>query len=93
MDEIKNLVHKVIEKISSQKPTTQVKIQDDWYKIAGEAARQHTKLGGIKEGMLIVYVDSPAWMFEMNLKRAPLLRQLQSEHAEIRKLIFKIGKI
>lgn len=93
MDDIKNLVHQVIEKISSQKPTTQVKIQDDWYKIAGEAARQHTKLGGIKEGMLIVYVDSPAWLFEMNLKRAPLLRQLQGDHAEIRKLIFKIGKV
>ena len=93
MDEIKNLVHKVIEKISSQKPTTQVKIQDDWYRIAGESARQHTKISGIKEEMLIIYADSPAWLFEMNLKRVTLLRQLQSEHPEINKLIFKIGKI
>ncbi len=93
MDQIKNLVRQVIEKISSQKPITQVKIQDDWYKAAGEPARPHTKIGGIKDGMLIIYVDSPAWLFEMNLKRAPLLRQLQSEHTEIRKLIFKIGKV
>lgn len=93
MDEIKSLIHKVIEKISSQKPITQVKIQDDWYAAAGEPARQHTKIGGIKDGMLIIYVDSPAWLFEMSLKRVPLLRQLQKEHAEIRKLIFKIGKV
>ena len=93
MDEIKKLVHQVIEKISSQKPTTEVKIQDDWYKVAGEQARQHTKISGIKEGMLIVYVDSPAWLFQMNLKRVPILRELQKEHAEIKKLIFKIGKV
>ena len=93
MDEIKSLVYKVFEKISSQKPTTQVKIQDDWYNVAGETARQHTKIGGIKDGMLIVYVDSPAWLFQMNLKRVTLLRQLQGEHPEIQKLIFKIGKV
>ena len=93
MDEIKSLVYKVFEKISSQKPTTQVKIQDDWYNVAGETARQHTKIGGIKDGMLIVYVDSPAWLFQMNLKRSNFLAQIQKQSPEIKKIIFKIGHV
>ena len=93
MDPIKNIVNDVIGKISSKGFNDQTKIFEVWQKIIGETGIKHTRVSGMKDGTLMVLVDSPAWLFQLNLKRKNILDQIQKEKLEIQKIIFKIGKV
>lgn len=92
MDKIKDVVREVIEKISSKKVEEQIQLQEIWKRVSGEGAR-HTAIGGFKDGALIIHVDSSAWLFQMNIKRKTILSALQKEQPDIKKVVFKIGKI
>ncbi len=93
MDKIKDVVKEVIQKISSKKPEEQIQLQDIWKKCAGESGIRHASIGGFRDGVLTVYVDSPAWMFQMNSKKKSFLKEIQAAHPDVKQIIFKIGKV
>ena len=93
MDRLKDIVPQVIEKMVAQKAGQGQQLQEVWAKLVGELGLKHTKLGGMKDGILVVYVDSSAWLFQMNLKRSEYLNKLKKESVELKKIIFKIGKV
>ena len=93
MDPIKNIVSDVIGKMSSKGFNEQTRILEVWQKIVGEKGTKHARVSGLKDGTLMVLVDSSAWLFQLNLKRKNILEQLQKEKLEIQKIIFKIGKV
>ena len=93
MDKIKDVVREVIQKISSKKAEEQIQLQEIWKKIVGEEAIRRTAIGGLKDGILMIHVDSSAWLFQMNLRRKTFLREVQKTHPDIKKIVFKIGKV
>ena len=93
MDDIKKIIPQVIKNLSERKISEQEKLQNIWKKLSEGKAAKHTVLSGIREGKLLVYVDSPAWLFQMSLQKKKILEKLQSELAEISDIIFKIGKV
>lgn len=93
MDEIKDLVKGVFEKITSQRADQQKQLENLWQKVLDEKALKHTKLAGIKDGKILAYVDSPAWLYEMNLRKNGLLNKLKSEISPLEAIYFKLGKI
>ena len=93
MDPIKDIIPQVIKSISQKKPETQLKIQRVWQSIVGEKLGRHTAISGLKENVLIVDVDCPAYLFQINLKKRKFLRQLKDEIPELENINFKIGKI
>lgn len=92
MDEIKNIINDVISKISSQKPEQQSRIQDVWKKIVDLKGQQHSSIINYQDKRLIVNIDSSIWLFQFNLKRGKILKELQKEIPECENIIFRIGK-
>jgi predicted nucleic acid-binding Zn ribbon protein len=93
MDNIKDIVNDVIGKISKEKPGAGDKLQRIWHNLLGKKELQHTNLVGVKDGQLSVYVDSSAWLYQMNIRKHKILERLQEEIPDIKGIRFKLGKV
>ena len=92
MDEIKDIVHRVIQNISEHKRSEQDHLQDLWEKILAEKERRHTRIAASKNGTLYVHVDSSARLYQLQLKKQKILRAIQKENSGINNIHFEIGK-
>lgn len=92
-EEIKDIVRAVFEKISGQAPVEQERIQRSWEEVLEKEGLRHTKISGFKDNQLYVSVDSPAWLYQLNLKKKKILGQIQTRHPEVQKIFLKIGKV
>lgn len=92
MDEIKDIVRMVIGQMAPSSPG-QRQLGLLWEKILSKTEKEHSKIGGLKDGCLLVSVDSPAWLYHFNLKKKKMLDEIQKEFSEIKKIYFKIGKL
>ena len=93
MDDIKNIINKVIGNIAEKTPDTHNKTERIWKNLLNEQELKHTNLVGIKEETLFVCVDSPAWLYQMKIRQSKILKQLKEEVPDIKYIRFKIGTI
>ncbi len=93
MDSVKDIVLSVIGKLSVQRGPDVGKIQELWPGLIADKAKTHTRVGGARGDQVVVYVDTPAWLYEMNLERERILTAIRQDFPEIQKIIFKIGKV
>ncbi len=93
MDEIKDIVSRVVDQIVNKQKTGQPDLMRVWQRAAGEKEYKHTRVVGMNNGTLLVDVDCSAWMFQCRLKYRSILKSVQAEVPEIKKIFFKIGKI
>ena len=93
MDKIKDIIREVISKISEKKFESQDKIERIWYSILEKQELKHTRFVGIKNGQVSVHVDSPAWLYQMKMKKNKILKRLKDEVPEVVNLYFRIGKV
>ena len=73
---ISEIIKVFFEKIDQEKSLSQEEINALWGEIAGRAAK-HSIPAAIKNGVLIVRVDSSAWMQELALQKRNLLKGLK----------------
>lgn len=93
MDNIKDVVNKVIGGIADKRPDVHNKLDAVWKNLLTEQERKHAKLNGIKEGVLSVSVDSPAWLYQLRTRQAKILKQLKEDIPDVKSIRFKIGSI
>jgi len=93
MDDIKNVVNKVIGNIAEKKPSSHDKVERIWQNLLTKQELKHTKLFGVKEETLFVHVDSPAWLYQMRMRHFKILKRLKEEVSDIKQIRFKIGMI
>ncbi len=93
MEQIKDIIPQVINHIAQKKPEVQNKIQRLWQGISNGKAAKHTSVVNLQKGTLTVHVDSPAWLFQMNLQKRKILEHLKEEIPELTQIYFKIGKV
>ena len=93
MDDIKDVINKVIGSMAEKNPDTHDKVGRIWQNLLNEKELKHTKLTGIKEDTLLVNVDSPAWMHQMRIRQSKIVRQLKEEIPGIKYIRFKIGSV
>ena len=93
MEQIKDIVSSVIAAMANGRPEIQNKIRAIWEKAWDAKTLKHTSISGLEKGRLLVHVDSPAWLFQMNLKKREVLGKLKSEIPELSHIHFKIGKV
>lgn len=93
MENIKDVVYQVFEKIVQKRTGPQDKIEEVWLNILKEEERRHLKLRGVKNNILFVDVDSSAGLFQMQTKKGKLLKTLQEQIPEIKSISFNIGKV
>ena len=92
MDNIQDIIKAVIEDLAQKKPQTALDAEQLWRK-SSAALGNHTRVEGINNGALKIIVDSPTRLFQLNIRRGPLLKQIQKEIPEISNLIFRVGKV
>lgn len=93
MDAIKDIVKKVFTDISINTVGEQKKIDDVFIKVFEKNTIEAARISGLKERHLFVNVDSPARLYQANLKKQKILEELQKEIPDIQKISFKIGKV
>jgi predicted nucleic acid-binding Zn ribbon protein len=93
MDQVKDIVDSVILKLLKKDSPQSKNIENIWQKAAGKKIQQHTKLAGLKQDQLVVYVDSPAWLYQLNLLKNKMLKEIQGQIPEIKRIHFKTGKV
>lgn len=93
MDEIKDIVQSVFGKLDKRQPTEENKLEGIWRNVLNEKEKKHTALIGIREGVLSVAVDTPAWLYQMKIKKGRILRKIQEEISEVKNIYFKIGNV
>lgn len=91
MDDIKDIINKVIGDIAGKNPDVHNKADRIWQNLLTKQELKHTKLVGINQGTLWVNVDSPAWLYQMKIRQTKLVKQLKEEVPDIHGIRFKIG--
>ena len=93
MDDIKDVINKVIGNIANKNPDTHNKIERIWQNLLTQQEQKHTKIVGVKEETLFLNVDSPAWLFQMRIRKGKILQQLKEEVSDIKYIRLKIGTV
>jgi len=94
-EDIKGILNKVIGKIEKQGPGRKEKILDAWRRAAGEKASGHSRPVGVKRKVLTIEIDSSTWLYELNLKKRGILKDLKKQLGEdkVQGLRFRMGAI
>ena len=94
---IKDVLGAVISSISGEKKEKIDRIRQAWDKILDKKAQKHVRLASFKTGRLVVNVDSSAWMYELNLRRQQLKKDLNKiltpAGIAVDEIILRIGEI
>ncbi|WP_322607469.1 DUF721 domain-containing protein [Pontiella agarivorans] len=69
-----------------------VVLRNAWERLAGPQIAKHSEPGYIKDRALVVIVDHPGWIPELERMKRPLLLKIQSSYTsmQIRQLRFEL---
>ena len=70
-------------------------IEGLWKKTVDKKAARHSRAVSLHQERLLVNVDNPAWVYELSLKKKPLLNKLNksSRKYKISEIQFRLGKL
>jgi predicted nucleic acid-binding Zn ribbon protein len=93
MDEIKDVLKDVFKGMMQQKKDVDFqKALDVWEKVLGPKAFKHTKSVYLTKDKIRVNVDSSAWLYDLNLKKESILRELKSVLG-VQEVTFRLGEV
>ncbi|MBU1130506.1 DUF721 domain-containing protein [Patescibacteria group bacterium] len=94
-EDIKKILDKLIGKIGKKGPGKKDRILAAWKKAVGEKAAGHSRPVSIKRKVLMIEIDSSTWMYELNLKKDHILRDVRKQLGEdkVKDLRFRMGDI
>jgi predicted nucleic acid-binding Zn ribbon protein len=92
MDSIRDIIPQVIESLSGKRPNSARNIHEVWKIMAKEGA-EHSTVIDFQKGILRINVDSSAWLYQLNMQKTALLKNLKAEIPEVTDIIYKVGKI
>jgi len=93
MERIKDIIPQVLTDLSQRKPLRQTQIQKIWQHVVDSKIEKHVALAGFDKGVLLVLVDSPTRLFQLNLQKKKILEAIKQQVPEIESIHLKIGKI
>ena len=89
MAAIKDIIAQVIGGMSGTAAVSRKDLAALWQDICPDG----TAVVDLKEGVVIIHVDSALRLAHLNARRTPLLKEVQSKCPQVRQLKFKVGKI
>ena len=89
---IKSIVDGVMRKLSGE---SMAPIRERWEYIMGKEIAMHSVPVSIKEGKLLVAVDSSPWLQELTMKKKDIMGKLHKDslYKSVDEIRFKQGKI
>jgi predicted nucleic acid-binding Zn ribbon protein len=92
-DELKDILKDVWRDLAKKhKEQDTDKVQTAWEKIVGPSASAHTRIVYLTKEKIRVNVDSSAWLYELNLKKEHIKKEL-SGSLGIGDVRFSLGEI
>jgi predicted nucleic acid-binding Zn ribbon protein len=95
MDSIKDIIPQVVGKMvrsRNQQAGEQGALEQIWQDILEKQQLRHTRLGGQRDGNLLVFVDSPARAYHLRMGKAKTLKQIREKMPEIKDITFKVSE-
>ena len=67
-------------------------LQEAWARAVDKKTLRHAHIKSLQKGVASVYVDSPAWLYQLYTQEAKILEGLKTHlGGKVRKVRFKIG--
>lgn len=82
MDKAGNILGGILARHNIRKIGALANIAADWRAICGEAVARHCAPADLRDGVLSIVVDSPAWMQQLSFLKAELLDRLRPHGIE-----------
>jgi len=94
-EDIKAIIVGIIKKIEKQGPGKKEIISHAWEQAVGGKAITHSRPVEVKKGILVIEVDSSAWLYDLTVKKQFLLGELKKklEAYNIKDIRFRIGDV
>jgi predicted nucleic acid-binding Zn ribbon protein len=94
MEGIRGAVKEVMRRLETKKKTSPTASPQFLLEQAlSRKELKHIRLKYFKKGVLSINVDSSSWLYQLNLKKADLLAQLEKKAVDIRDIRFRLGAI
>ncbi len=94
MEGIRGAVKEVMRRLETKKKTSpRASPQALLEQALSRKELKHVQLQYFKKGVLSINVDSSSWLYQLNLKKADLLAQLEKKAVDIRDIRFRLGAI
>ena len=95
MEPIKSIVTNVLQDILDRRERSPGgDVESIWLRSATKKISRHTKYRFFKNGKLYINVENSAWLYELNSKKATMLKKLKKlSKNKIIDVRFKIGDI
>lgn len=94
MDSIKDIIPQVVGKMvrsRNQQAGERGSLEQIWQDILEKQELRHARLGGQRDGNLLVFVDSPARAYHLRMGKAKILKQIREKIPEIKDITFKVS--
>lgn len=76
-ESIKDILKTTIEGIVAENPTPYKEdIKKAWEKVVGKEANKHSSPARIRGRVLIINVDSPIWIYQLNIRKTEIEKRL-----------------
>lgn len=92
---IKDVLDSILKDLGGGKVSQAGVLEAAWGKAVGEPGIKHTKPIDIREGVLVVHVDSSIWLHKLAMEKARILAQIRNELGEgpVKDIKLRIGEI
>lgn len=67
-------------------------LEQIWQDILEKQQLGHARLGGQRDGNLLVFVDSPARAYHLRMSKAKILKQIREKIPTIKDITFKVSE-
>jgi predicted nucleic acid-binding Zn ribbon protein len=91
---IGDVIKGVFERMDKERGLSRESIDDHWREIVGEKGFEHSKPAALRKGVLLVRVDSSAWLQDLVMRKRALLKGLKRALGKdrISEIQFRIGE-
>lgn len=93
MECIKKIIPSVVQELEKRQPQQEEQMNRFWKNVLNGKAAKHIKIYGSNQDIVKVFVDSPAWLFQLNLHKRKILKELKEQFPDIKDVCFKLGKV
>lgn len=92
---IKDILDGLLRDLGGGKVSQAGILEAAWTKAIGEAGAKHSKPIDIKEGVLVVHVDSSSWLHKLTMEKAGIMQRVRAELGEgpVKDIKLRIGEI
>ena len=94
MEQIKSIVDIVLKRIEKKQQFFNEENEAIWKQCVKKGVAKHTKVRSFKHSKLHVYVEGPAWLYQLNIEKEQVLKKIKKiSKNKIKDIKFTVGDI